>query len=475
LTWKHYWQREGGGREVLQLAWPLILSNGFLTLQLIIDRIFLSQASSEAIAASMPAALMYWTPMALLQNTANYATTFVAQYTGARRPSRVGPSVWQAYYFSLAAGLAILLLIPLARTLVALGGHSASVQELEVTYFQVLCFAAFPALIVQATNSFFAGRGESRIVLLIDGTGMTVNAVLAYGLILGNLGLPELGIAGAGLATVIGSCTSAGLALGLFFGRKYRQQFHTLAGWRFDAELFRRLMRFGLPNGMQWMLDGLAFTVFLFLVGRIGDVELAATNVAFSVNMLALLPMLGIGQAVSILVGQRLGQDKPALAERSTWTGFMLAWVYMSVVAALYALVPELFLYFFQSDRDAKAVLVAALVPVLLRYVAVYSLFDSLNVIFSFGLRGAGDTRFVTLVSLVLAWPLMVVPTWAAWRYDWGLYWAWGFASLYIIAMGFIFLLRFRTGIWKSMRVIETTVVEAPMAALEPEPEGQPA
>jgi MATE family multidrug resistance protein len=87
--------------------------------------------------------------------------------------------------------------------------------------------------------------------------------------------------------------------------------------------------------------------------------------------------------------------------------------------------------------------------------VAVYSLFDSMNLVFSFALRGAGDTRFVTLVSLSLAWPLMVVPTWAAQAYDWGLYWAWAFASAYIIALAFVFLWRFRQGKWKAMRVIE--------------------
>jgi MATE family multidrug resistance protein len=444
----------------LKLAWPLILSNSFLTLQLIIDRIFLSQSSSDAIAASMPAALLYWTPMSLLQFTANYATTFVAQYTGAKRPKRVGPAVWQAFYFSIAAGLAFLFLIPLARPIVAIGGHSTSVQDLESSYFRVLCFAALPALIVQAANGFFAGRGQSRMVLLIDGVGMSVNAVLAYGLILGRLGFPELGIAGAGIATVIGSFTSAGLALALFFRAEYRAEFDTLAGWRFDADLFRRLMRYGLPNGTQWMLEALAFAVFLFLVGRIGDVELAATNITFSVNLLAVLPMYGLGQAVGILVGQRLGQDNPGLAERSTWTGFTMAWVYMSAVALLYALTPGLFLYFFHSTRDARSDLVADLVPILLRYVAVYSLFDSLNMIFSFALRGAGDTRFVTIVTLGLAWPIMVFPTWAAWSFHWGLYWAWTFASLYIIAIGITFLYRFRTGVWKSMRVIEPSVVE---------------
>src|SRR5205807_7811672 len=131
-----------------------------------------------------------------------------------------------------------------------------------------------------------------------------------------------------------------------------------------------------------------------------------------------------------------------------------LAWLYMAAVVLLYVLVPEAFLYFFRSD-DEKWLRVAQFVPVLLRFVAVYSLFDSMSLIFSFALRGAGDTRFVTIVALGLAWPLMVLPTWAAWRFGWGLAWSWGFASAYVILLAFTFLGRFRQGKWKTMRVIE--------------------
>jgi MATE family multidrug resistance protein len=95
-------------------------------------------------------------------------------------------------------------------------------------------------------------------------------------------------------------------------------------------------------------------------------------------------------------------------------------------------------------------------VPVLLRFVSLYCLFDCSNLILSFALRGAGDTRFVTWVALSLSWPVMVLPTWAAWRFGWGLYAAWGFATLYIILMSLTFLFRFRQGKWRSMRVIET-------------------
>ncbi len=454
MRWSERWHQEGGGRELLRLALPLILSSSFMTLQIAIDRILLSQASSDAVAASMPAAIVYWTFLALFQFPANYATTFVAQYVGAGRPHRVGPAVWQALYFSVVAGVAFLALLALAEPLISMGGHTPVIQELEVTYFRCLCFAALPALVVASVNSFFAGRGASWTVLLIDATGMTLNALLAYVLISGHWGFPAWGIAGAGYATVAGSATSATLGLFLFFRPKYRKTFATLTGWRFEPQLFGRLMRFGFPNGLQWMLDAVAFTIFLFLVGRLGELELAATNIAFTINMVAFLPMLGMGQAVSVLVGQRLGQERPELAERTTWTGFKLAWLYMAAVVVLYVFVPELFLQFFES-RDEKWPRVTGFVLVLLRFVAVYSLFDSMSLVFSFALRGAGDTRFVTVVALGLAWPLMVLPTWAAWYYDWGLYWAWAFASAYIISLALTFLLRFRAGKWKSMRVIE--------------------
>jgi MATE family multidrug resistance protein len=88
----------------------------------------------------------------------------------------------------------------------------------------------------------------------------------------------------------------------------------------------------------------------------------------------------------------------------------------------------------------------------------MYSLADAVNVTFSFALRGAGDTRFVSLLTFALAWPIMVAPTFLLVRAGGSLYWAWGFATAYIIAMAFCFTLRFRSGKWKSMRVIEPAV-----------------
>ena len=132
----------------------------------------------------------------------------------------------------------------------------------------------------------------------------------------------------------------------------------------------------------------------------------------------------------------------------------------MCTVAAIYILFPQRsFRRFAESNDLERFAEMAAIVPSLLLCVAAYSVADSINVTFSFALRGAGDTRFVSLVTFVLAWPIMVVPTYVVVSSGGSIYWAWGFATAYILAMAVCFYLRFRSGRWKSMRVIEAAAV----------------
>jgi MATE family multidrug resistance protein len=130
--------------------------------------------------------------------------------------------------------------------------------------------------------------------------------------------------------------------------------------------------------------------------------------------------------------------------------------VFTVTAGLIYLLAPGALAALFQSTEDVESWHeISALVPVLLRFVVLYLLFDSSNLVFSFALRGAGDTAFVTLTALALAWPVMVLPSLAAWWFHWGLYAAWAFASLYIMLLALVFFWRFRQGRWRSMRVIE--------------------
>src|SRR5262245_26838656 len=318
-------------------------------------------------------------------------------------------------------------------------------------------------LVMSAINGFFSGRGQTWAVLGIEAVGTGVNVALAFVLIFGRLGFPQMGIEGAGWATVAGSWASALLAVALLLKRTCRERFATAAGWRLERELFGRLMKYGGPAGAQVFLDVLVFNVFVQLVGRLGEAAMGATTLTVRLNMIAFLPMMGLGQAVCILVGQRLGADRPDLAERSAYKGLKWTFGYMCAVAAVYLALPGLLVSAFEGGRDPEDFrAVATIVPGLLVCVAAYSVVDAVNVTFAFALRGAGDTRFVTLATFCLAWPVMVLPTFLVVRAGGSVSWAWWFGTAHLFAMAAGFYLRFRTGRWKAMRVIEPVMEAAP-------------
>ena len=129
-------------------------------------------------------------------------------------------------------------------------------------------------------------------------------------------------------------------------------------------------------------------------------------------------------------------------------------------VGLLYVLFPTLFLLPFQGDNaPSQWGPIVERTAVVLWFVAAFSLFDAVNIVLNFALRGAGDTVFVSLVSLSLAWPIMVLPSWMAYKYGWSFYWTWAFVTAYVAAQATCFFVRFRAGKWKSMRVIEPTVI----------------
>jgi MATE family multidrug resistance protein len=457
----------GSWRELLGVTWPFVLANSFWMLQISIDRVFLGWSDIPgAVGAAMAAMMLFWTPVALLHATATYATTFVAQYLGAGRPARIGPAVWQSIHFSFLTGIACLLFIPLARPLVQMIGHDPAVQELEITYLRILAISALPLLVNVAAASFFFGRGQTRVVLVVSMVGFAVNAVLDYAWILGRWGFPAMGMAGAGWATVLGNLAAAVLAVGLMLLPRYREKYATLSGWRFDRELFMRMMRFGLPAGLVAFFDILGFTLFTMLVGQLGQVALDATSMAFTLNLFSFLPLMGIGQAVGVLVSRSLGENRPDEAARATWRGMVLALACTAFCAVFFLFLPETLAGLFRGSGTTQpnADAVHQTVVILLRFVVVYCAFDAANLVFSSALRGAGDTRFVSWVVLGLSWPLLVIPTWLACKLGWGLYVAWGFASLYIAVLAFAYLARFCQGKWRTMRVIEPDVIEHPEA-----------
>jgi len=448
---------QAGYRELLKIAIPLILSTSAWSIQHFVDRMFLTWYSPESIAAAMPAGIFNFTIMTLFIGTAGYINTFVAQYFGAGQHRKIGPIVWQGIYIAVIGGIFHLALIPLAKSMFGFIGHEPEIQHLEIIYFRILCLGAFPAIASSAFSGFFSGRGKTWPLMWINITATLTNIVFDYFLIFGNGGFPELGIRGAAIATVLSALVTFAIYLIIILRPAFNNQYGTLRGYKLNIELFRRLIRYGFPNGVQFFIDMAGFTAFLFIVGKLGRDSLAATNITFNINNLAFMPMIGFGIAVSVMVGQYLGENRPELAQKSAYSGFHITIFYMTGMAILYLSYPALFIKPFMVGADSSDMAaIRDIVIVLIRFVAVYSIFDTFNIIFAAAIKGAGDTRFVMRMLSVLSVTLLIIPAYLAlivWQQN--IYVGWLIVTIYIIALGIGFYLRFLGGKWKTMRVIE--------------------
>jgi len=445
-------------RDILRVSLPLVISMTTTVVMTFTDRVFLANYSIDAIAAALPAGISAFVFISFFADTAGYCNVFVAQYTGAGSLPRVGVALWQAVYFALAAWLIMVGLSFAGGPLFRLINHAPEVQQLEATYFRVLCLGSGIHVLGMSFAGFFTGRGVTRPVMIIYIISMCLNVPLDYALINGIWFFPELGIAGAALGTVC-SWASAAVLLGLFvFTRENDRIFKVWKNRRLDRDLFRRLLRYGVPSSLQFSLDVFAFLFFVLIVGRIGKAELAVTNIGIALDSISFRPLVGFALGTSTLVGQALGRNRPEEAVAAARATMVIVASYICALVLLYVLLPEPLLALFRP-RDISPADFAAIKRmgvVVLRFVAAYLLLDGVYMISTAVLKGAGDTRFIMWSMGIISFFGMILPIYIGIEvFGLGLYYAWGCTVLFLFQLAALTFWRYSQGKWKTMRVIE--------------------
>lgn len=452
------WIQPNGYRHVFEISMPLVASMGTITLMQFTDRVFLANYSVDAITAALPAGILSFTLISFFMGVASYTNSFVAQYTGARALDRVSAAIWQGIYFSIFAGCFLALFYFLSEQMFRLIDHSTHVRELEIAYFNILTLGAGLVVLSSALSCFYTGRGLTWTVMWVHLAGAAFNIPLDYCLINGIGPFPAMGIVGAAIATVSASALINLIFILLIFSRYNRNTFDTWKNRSFDRDLFGRLMRYGLPSGGQFFLEIFGFAFFIQMLGRLGNLELAATNIVLSIESIAFLPVFGFHIGTTTLVGQAIGREQPEDAVYATTSSLHIAVAYMAVMIFVFVFLPEPLLDLFRNHHADPALFsrIMDIGTILLRFVAVFCLFDAMNLIFSGALKGAGDTQFILWTIAALSCGVMVIPVYLAIEvFKAGLYTAWVLVTFYIATLGIAFYLRYRHGKWKRIRIIE--------------------
>ncbi len=464
------WWSQNRYKEVLHVCLPLVLGMSATTIMEFTDRIFLANYSVDALAAALPAGISAFLFMAFFGGIGGYSSVFIAQYFGRGENNKIGVVLWQGIYFTVISGVILWIIAVFSGpVLFKLFGHPIEVQVLEEKYYVILCKGAVFHVALSTLSAFFSGRGLTRPVMIAYFLGMIINIPLDYSLIYGKVGLPEMGIAGAAIATVVASLVPASFLGVMIFIDKHNQQFGIKRHYHFDNEVFFRIVRFGAPGALQFTIDIFAFTVFSLLVGKLGTIAMAATTIVLSINSIAFMPSMGVSQGVSILVGQDLGKGLRRDAKNVTWSAGHLLLLYIICIDFLFLFFPDLFLNFFISiENVADTEQLTDTCIILLRIVSAYLFFDSLYMVFTGALKGAGDNMFIMLCVGMASLVCLIIPCYVGIEYfDMGVYFAWSCILVFIGALFVVSAFRFFQGKWQDMLVIEPHMMENSMFTSE--------
>ena len=439
----------GSVREVAVLAFPAVLQTLSDTVMQVVDSAIVGRLGVTELGAVGFGGVWTWTMLVAFVGAATGVQTFVSQAYGAGEARRCGQWVWQGIYALLPFAVAWIVLIELAfEPLMRLLGPSPELRVLAASYAHARLCGAPAVVVAVALTSFFRGVGDTRTPLMATVVANLLNAAMAYGLVFGRFGLPAWGVAGAGAATALSNWTYASVMLAMFLRRRLVEEYGT---WpvRPDRVAMRRYVRTSVPVGGQWVLDMISFALFSTIIARMGNVHMAASQAMIQLLSLSFMQAFGIAIASGALVGRYVGARDLVAAARSHRSAMQLGLLLATLVALLFITAPDMLLSIFTSDAT-----VIALGRPLLAIGALFQLIDAVGIIAGGSLRGAGDTRWPFVVQASLAWFLRLPLVYGfGVVLGWGVTGAWFGELLFVAALGSAWLLRFRAGVWRTVRI----------------------
>lgn len=452
-------------------AWPTAITMLSYTLMQFVDALMVAQVSPVALAAQGNGAIWSFAPLAFLFGVLSVVNAFVAQSLGAGDRRALARHAWAGVWTALLAWLFVMLPWALVLpTLFSLLDHEPELRRLETTYAQILAAGALLSLGSKAMSNVFFGLHRPRVITIAAILGNLANGTLNYVLIFGEEGLPAwglpgipgvpaLGVAGAALGTLGGVAVELVLPMSLFLGRTLDERWGIRRAWRFPAPEIRRLLKVGLPASVQFGNEIVCWAIFMtVLVGHFGTLHITAGWATLRYMHLSFMPAAGFSVAATSLLGRAIGEGRPDLGKRRVRTAVIIAASYMAACGLVMAIFRHPLLGVFVPD-DASAESAAQILAIgsgMMICAAVFQLFDAVGIVYIGGLRGAGDTLVPGIVTLALAWGVIVGGGWALVRFAPQLesLGPWIASSVYIIVLGVVMGLRFERGRWMGRRLV---------------------
>ncbi len=391
-------------RALLHLAWPMITTQFFIMATGFFDTAMAGHYSAADLAGVSLAGSVLWPLFFLLTGITMALSPITAQLRGSGDVSLAGPRIRQGLWISVGASVVLIACLANSEWLFRLAQINPTTTAIGVGYLQGVCWGAPAVMAYVALRNTCEGLGHTVPPMLIAGAVLPVNAFLNYALIYGAFGFPELGGVGCGYATAAVFWLQLGLMM-VVIRRPFFRATDTFRRWAWpELGEIRRILTIGLPIGLTMFVEMAVFAVIGFLIGRMGDIPLAAHSIAGNLNWLTYVIPSTLGAAAGIRVGYFVGANDLAAARSTAGTAYRFAFVYALVVSLLLVLLRHQLVLAYSSDAD-----VLALAATLLLFIAFYQIVDDTQAVAGGTLRGYKDTRVPMVYGLVGYW-LVGVP-----------------------------------------------------------------
>ncbi|WP_431281618.1 MATE family efflux transporter [Humitalea sp. 24SJ18S-53] len=412
---KNTWRQEA--RLILLLAWPLALTNLSQMALTVTDVLFLGHLSAEALAAATLGANLYWAVLAPAFGLAMAAAPLLAQARGrgVRLLRGRRGAVHAASIAAVAATLPAWVVLWHAEAVLRLIGQDAALAALAQDYVRALMWGLLPFALFIVLRGLLAAEERPRAALVVAAIGIVVNALLNWLLVFGALGVPAMGVVGAGVASSLANALMfGGLLWAVAADRRLRRLrlFLPLRGAGSALLGVPQVLRLGLPIAGSMVLEIGVFSAAAFLVGGFGSAAVAAHAIAVQVCSFTFMIPMGIGQAATTRVGYATGAMRPAAAQ---WSGFVaigLGAGFMAAMGVLLVVFPGALAGVFLGGDDPLAPSVVAIAVPLLLAAGAFQLADGVQVVATGALRGLGDTQVPMLLVGIGYWVIGLPGGW---------------------------------------------------------------
>ena len=460
-------------RRVLTLAFPIILGNLSRVLMNVVDVAMVGRLGAKSLAAVGLGAVLIWTILSIGVAFRTGVQTVTARRYGQKRFSDCGLALNSGLALASIVGVIFSMMgYKMAGVAIRFLIDDPDVIPLAIVYTQWSFVGAACITIGYAFQGFYNGVERTRIHMEVTIVSNLLNIYLDAGLIFGNARLtemlasspvgdisflsvlwspfdfPALGVEGAAIATL---CAAVWMIIHYTlrgFTQEFRTNYGTYKGG-FSRETLKKEVEIAAPQGFQEVGVTIVYVLFFKIIGMIGTVEVAATEVVFTLAMASFLPAVGFGVACATLVGKALGEEDPERAAVSMLESVRWSVIFMGTMGILFLLFPRPILLIFTNDRE-----VIEMGLVALRILGVVQFFDAVGMTLWFALSGAGNTLFPAIIDLSLSWGIFLPGSYLLGIvFGYGLIGPWLAFAIYLFLYAICITWKILKGDWKEIEI----------------------